>query len=89
MSLYDIEGLIDKGAITNLIVIGDDQYEMEAGQNFRNQSQNCLAKQIKLRDNPTAEELEKQLEVVNNNFRYIISSFKSLNLKLEVSKNEQ
>ena len=34
MSLCDIEGLIDKDAITNLIVIGDDEYEMEAGKNF-------------------------------------------------------
>ena len=34
MSLWDIEGLIDKGAITNLIVIGDDQYEMDAGKYF-------------------------------------------------------
>jgi hypothetical protein len=34
MSLWDIDGLIDKGAITNLIVIGDDQYEMDAGKNF-------------------------------------------------------
>ena len=43
----------------------------------------CLAKQIKLRDNPSAEELEKQLSVLNNKFNYIISSFKSFNLKLE------
>jgi hypothetical protein len=34
LSLWDIEGLIDKGAITNLIVIGDDHYEMDAGKSF-------------------------------------------------------
>ena len=34
MSLWDIEGLMDRAAVTNLIVIGDDQYEMEAGKNF-------------------------------------------------------
>jgi hypothetical protein len=31
MSLWDIDGLIDKDAITNMVVIGDSQYEMDAG----------------------------------------------------------
>jgi len=44
MSLWDIEGLIDKAAITNLIVIGDSQYEMDAGKHFKSQSTKCLAK---------------------------------------------
>ena len=35
MSLWDIEGLIDKAAITNLIVIGDSHYEMDAGKHFK------------------------------------------------------
>jgi hypothetical protein len=40
-------------------------------------------KQIKLRENPSAEELEKQLSVINSKFNYIISSYKSFSLKLE------
>jgi hypothetical protein len=43
----------------------------------------CLVKQIKLRDNPSADDLEKQLGVINQKFSYIISSYKSFNLKLE------
>lgn len=57
MSLWEIEGLIDKDAITNLIVIGDAQYEMDAGKNFHKSAEKCLAKQIKLKENPTADEL--------------------------------
>ena len=34
MSLWSIPGLIDSKAMTNLIVIGDAHYEMEAGQHF-------------------------------------------------------
>ena len=44
MSLWDVEGLIDKAAITNLIVIGDSQYEMDAGKNFQKSADICLAK---------------------------------------------
>ena len=31
MRLWHIEGLLDKEAVTNLIVLGDSEYEMEAG----------------------------------------------------------
>lgn len=34
ISLNDIEGLIEKDSITNLIVIGDAQYEMDAGKHL-------------------------------------------------------
>lgn len=45
MSLWDIEGLINKDAMINLIVIGDAQYEMDAGHNFQKSSKIlCLAK---------------------------------------------
>ena len=57
MSLWDIEGLIDRDAITNLIVIGDAQYEMDAGKHFHKSAEKCLAKQIKLQESPTAQEL--------------------------------
>lgn len=89
MSLWDIEGLIDKAAITNLIVIGDSQHEMDAGKNFQKSANMCFTKQIKLRENPTAEELVKQLSVINQKFNYIISSFKSFNLKLEKTQSSK
>lgn len=44
LSLWDIEGLIDKAAITNLVVIGDAQYEMDAGKNLCKTMDKCLAK---------------------------------------------
>jgi len=34
LSLWDIENFLDKEAITNLIVIGDSHYEMDAGKCF-------------------------------------------------------
>jgi len=40
-------------------------------------------KQIKLKEDPSADELEKQLAVINKKLNPIISSHKSINLKLE------
>lgn len=34
LSLWDVENFLDKEAITNLIVIGDSHYEMDAGKCF-------------------------------------------------------
>ena len=31
MSLWDINSLLEKEALTNLIVLGDSEYEMDAG----------------------------------------------------------
>ena len=38
---------------------------------------------IKLRASPSADDLQKQLKVINDKFSYIISSFKSFSLRLE------
>ena len=59
LSLWDIDDLLDRDAITNLIVIGDAQYEMDAGKSFHQSTERCIAKQIKLRECPSADELEK------------------------------
>lgn len=56
---------------------------MDAGKHFHKSAEKCLAKQIKLKESPTAHELANQLKVINAKFSYIISSFKSFNLKLE------
>ena len=44
MSLWDVKGLIDKDAITNLIVIGDSQNEIDAAKHFQKSNENCIAK---------------------------------------------
>ena len=56
---------------------------MDAGKSFLQSTDRCIAKQIKLRENPSADELQKQLSVINKEFDFIFSSFKTFNLKLE------
>ena len=40
-------------------------------------------KTVKLSENPSINELIKQLVILNEKFTYIVSSFKNLNIKLE------
>jgi hypothetical protein len=82
-SLWDLEGYLDKAAITNLVAVGDAEYEMEAAKNFASLSDRCLIKLVKLRECPSFEELRKEIAVVNDKFGYIFSSFKNLTIKLE------
>jgi hypothetical protein len=63
--------------------MGDSEYEMEAAKLFANHSDRCLVKLVKFRDNPTFEEVKKELQVINEKFNYIFSSFKNLTIKLE------
>ena len=59
--LWEEEGFLDKAAITNLIAMGDAEYEMEAARQFSNRSDRCLVKLVKLRECPSFEELKKEL----------------------------
>lgn len=86
MSLWGISGLIDSKAMTNLIVIGDAHYEMDAGLHFQKSfSGHCTTKRIKFKENPSGDDLTRQLQMVNKQFNHIMNSFESFNLKLEKS----
>ena len=65
MSLWEEKGFLDEYALTNLIAVGDSMLEMEAARNFAESSDKCLAKLIKFRENPTFQELKKELSVLN------------------------
>ena len=83
LKLWEEELYLDKASITNLIAVGDAEYEMEAAKNFASKSDRCLIKLVKLRECPSFEELRKELGVVNEKYDYIFSSFKNLTIKLE------
>jgi hypothetical protein len=53
--------------ITNMISFGDSTFEMEAASAFATNSVNpgnCFLKLIKLKENPTFDELKSELDVV-------------------------
>lgn len=74
---------IDREAITNLIVIGDSKYEMEAAEELSKLMDKCVVKQIKLSESPSPNELIKQLQMLNEKWDYVVQTFKNLNIRLE------
>jgi hypothetical protein len=90
--LWDDDHLLDKNPniITNVISFGDSNFEMEAASAFAEKSPNpanCYLKLIKLKDNPTFDELKGEMEVVLSQFNKIFASVKNLKIKLEKGGN--
>jgi hypothetical protein len=50
---------IDEDIITNLVVVGDSKYEMEAGDLLCKQTDKCIIKTVKLNESPSTQELIK------------------------------
>lgn len=87
-NLWSDSHLLTKGdtTITNMISFGDSTFEMEAASAFAEQSPNpanCYLKLIKLKENPTFDELKSELDVVLSQFEKIFSAVKNLKIKLE------
>jgi len=79
----DLQRRLDYPIVTNLISVGDSNYEMEAtaimGQDFSE----ARVKTIKLRDNPTADELRKELELIVQRFERIAANAQNMKITLE------
>jgi hypothetical protein len=78
-SLWDVEGLLSKDTHTllNLMVVGDSDYEINAGKHFRSTmkfGRKCLIKLIKMKEEPTSSDLERQLETLLSKFKEISCS---------------
>ena len=69
--------------LMNLIVIGDSCIEIEAGEKVSKLIDECYIKTIKLKCSPTLREINKQLQLVNNEFMQVYSAVKNLSLKIE------
>lgn len=87
-NLWTDQNLLERsdGIKTNVISIGDSTFEMEAASAFAENSpdpSNCFLKLIKLKENPTFDELKSELDVVLSQFGKIFSSVKNLKIKLE------
>ena len=64
--MWDVEGLIERNCVLNMMVIGDAEYEMEAGRKFKKFSlaqkytdKRVVLKLIKLKEDPSPEQLIK------------------------------
>ena len=56
--MWQVEGLLERNCVLNMIVIGDSDYEIEAGKRFKKASEpftdkRLVLKLIKFREEPT------------------------------------
>lgn len=65
---------LDSVPLTNLIVIGDAEFEMAAGEELARTIGQCVFKQIKLQEGPSPEDLVKEIKVINEQFERIVGS---------------
>ena len=73
---------MEYSAITNLIVIGDSNFEMQAAKILGGHFKKAFIKTVKFRHSPSTAELIKQVYIVNQKFDKIFLAAKSLSVLL-------
>jgi len=59
---------MEQGAITNIIAIGDSEIEMDAANKLAEFFGDSIIKTVKLKEQPSLIELNKQIELINKSF---------------------
>ena len=81
---------MDSEAITNLIALGDNNFEIEAAYILGAQFKSAFIKTVKFRQSPSTNELIKQIKLVTTQFEFICTSPKNLTVRLlKQSKQEE
>lgn len=73
---------MDEEAITNLIALGDNMFEIEAAYILGNSFKSAFIKTVKFRQSPSTNELIKQIKLVTAQFDLICTSPKNLTVRL-------
>jgi len=82
-AFLEVQRQLDSQIITNLISLGDSNFEMDAVHIMGKEFAQALIKTIKFRENPSPEELLKQLELVSQKFERIVENARNLKIGLE------
>jgi len=82
-AFLEVQRQLDAEIITNLICLGDSNFEMDAVHVMGKEFAQALIKTIKFRENPSPEELLKQLELVAQKFDRIVENARNLKIGLE------
>ena len=72
--------------VTNIICLGDSFIEIEAGHILASKFNQAFIKTVKFRESPKPEELNKQLNLVADQFDSIYKSIKNLTIRVEKKK---
>lgn len=80
---------LDTNLVTNLICLGDSVIEMEAAHILASKFSQAYIKTIKFRESPKPEELNKQLNLVIDQFDRIFSAIKNLTIRVEKKSKDE
>lgn len=80
---------MEMDAITNLIALGDNVFEIQAAHKLYEQFKKAFIKTIKFRTGPSPGELNKQLKLVLEQFNHICHSPKNLTVRLHRVESEE
>jgi hypothetical protein len=72
----------DDQAITNVVSVGDSDFESDAAQAMSRQCARALLKTVRFAQRPTPQDLERQLELVGKKFRRIVEAGRDLQVSL-------
>lgn len=79
---------LEMQAVTNLIALGDNVFEIQAAHKLYQEFQSAFIKTIKFRSAPSPGELTKQIKLVLEQFNHICHSPKNLTVRLHRIENE-
>lgn len=82
-AFFEVQKQLPENLVTNLISLGDSQFEMDAVHIIAAEYDEAVVKTIKFRERPKPEELFKQLELVSRRFRRIVENGNNLKIGLE------
>lgn len=80
---------MDDKAITNLIALGDNVFEIEAAYILGASFKNAFIKTVKFRQSPSTNELIKQIRLVYQQFEMICNTPKNLTVRLLKQTKEE
>jgi len=82
-AFLQVQRRLDARAVTNLVVLGDSSFEMDAARIMGRQFEEAFLKTIKFRTRPAPAELQKQVELVFEKLERIVGNARNMTIYLE------
>ena len=89
LAFKNIANDFNKELITNIICVGDNIIEIEAGHTLSEKFNKAYIKTVKFREKSKIEELNKELKLICQQFNEIYSTVKNLKIRVEKRKKDE
>jgi hypothetical protein len=86
-AFFEVKRQLPQDIVTNLVSVGDSNYEMDAVHALGKQYDFATVKTVKLKEYPSPEELLKELFLITSKFNSIVESGRNLKISLQRKSN--